>query len=122
MKKIKLAQSNWSRACFGDIFQQLVILEDIVRIKEKLFEEFPICSNRVVLQKAQTDMKQYMQYEEECQRQKVRIEWFFEGDRNTRFFHNFVNGRRKRLAINRIQTVGGEWVEGNCFIPFRILF
>ncbi|XP_060182476.1 uncharacterized protein LOC132612168 [Lycium barbarum] len=37
--------------------------------------------------------------------------WFSEGDRNTRFFHNLVNGRRKRLQVNRIQISDGEWIE-----------
>ncbi|XP_059310014.1 uncharacterized protein LOC132061173 [Lycium ferocissimum] len=37
--------------------------------------------------------------------------WFSEGDRNTRFFHNLVNGRRIRLQVNRIQISDGEWIE-----------
>lgn len=52
MKKTEVALSKWSRECFGDIFKQLIIMEDIVIIKEKLFEEYPTSSNRVVLQKA----------------------------------------------------------------------
>ncbi|KAG5585495.1 hypothetical protein H5410_045929 [Solanum commersonii] len=32
--------------------------------------------------------------------------------KNTRFFHILVSGRSKKLPINRIQNMEGEWVEG----------
>nr|XP_016509454.1 PREDICTED: uncharacterized protein LOC107826922 [Nicotiana tabacum] len=37
--------------------------------------------------------------------------WFKEGDRNTKFFHAQVRGRRKRLQPKRIQNSGGTWIE-----------
>jgi len=64
MKRTKIALSTWSRVRFGDIFKQLVIREDIVRIKEGLFEELPTAENRAILQKAQAELKQYLHYEE----------------------------------------------------------
>ncbi|XP_060202609.1 uncharacterized protein LOC132631026 [Lycium barbarum] len=90
IKKVKGALSAWSRLAFGDIFKQLIIREDIL---------------------AQAELKKYLHYEEEFWRQKAGHTWFSEGDRNTRFFHNLVNGRRKRLQVNRIQISDGEWIE-----------
>ena len=87
---------------FGDIFKQLIIREEIVRLKEELFEENPSQVNRMVLQKAQAETKRYLHYEEECWRQKSGLDWFVDGDKNTRFFHNLVKGRRKKLQIKRI--------------------
>ncbi|XP_060200458.1 uncharacterized protein LOC132628710 [Lycium barbarum] len=78
LKSVKSALSQWSKYTFGDIFKLLSIREEIVRIKEDLFEEFP------------TE----------------------EGDRNTRFFHNIVKGRRKRTQIKRIKNSDGTWIEG----------
>ncbi|KAK4714206.1 hypothetical protein R3W88_020113 [Solanum pinnatisectum] len=97
MKRTKIALSTWSKVRFCDIFKQLVIGEDIVRIKEGLFEELPTAENRAILQKAQAELKQYLHYEEEFWRQKSSVKWFTKGDKNTRFFHNLVKGRRKRL-------------------------
>nr|XP_009780470.1 PREDICTED: uncharacterized protein LOC104229514 [Nicotiana sylvestris] len=37
--------------------------------------------------------------------------WFAEGDRNTSFFHNHVNGKRKKLQLKSIQTCNGIWIE-----------
>ncbi|XP_019248496.1 PREDICTED: uncharacterized protein LOC109227757 [Nicotiana attenuata] len=38
LKRVKAALSKWSTETFDDIFKQLAILEDIVRVKETLFE------------------------------------------------------------------------------------
>ncbi|XP_059310108.1 uncharacterized protein LOC132061281 [Lycium ferocissimum] len=63
----------WSKEVYGDIFKQLIIREEIVRIKEKLFEEDPSC-NRTVLQQAQAELKKYLHFEEEIWRQKANVE------------------------------------------------
>ncbi|XP_075091901.1 uncharacterized protein LOC142172043 [Nicotiana tabacum] len=97
IKRVKAALSKWSREIFGDIFKQLAILEDIVRVKEMLFEEEPTTENRIVLQKAQSELKKYLSIEEQYWKQKAGMNWFAEGDRNTSFFHNHVNGKRKKL-------------------------
>ncbi|XP_070045084.1 uncharacterized protein [Nicotiana tomentosiformis] len=52
LKRVKTALSQWSKVRYGDIFKQLAIREDIVRIKEMLFEEEPTIDNKIILQKA----------------------------------------------------------------------
>ncbi|XP_059289372.1 uncharacterized protein LOC132042884 [Lycium ferocissimum] len=42
---------------------------------------------------------------------KANVTWFAEDDRNSRFFHNLVNGRRKRLLVKRIQNANSDWLE-----------
>ncbi|XP_070034913.1 uncharacterized protein [Nicotiana tomentosiformis] len=48
IKRLKDALSHWSKLTFGDIFKQLEIREDIVRIKEIFFEEEPTNENRIL--------------------------------------------------------------------------
>lgn len=36
---------------------------------------------------------------------------FAKCDRNTSFFHNHVNGKRKKLQVKRIQNGDGYWIE-----------
>lgn len=43
--------------------------------------------------------------------QKTGMKWFADGNRNTKIFHAYVTGRRKRLQLNRIQNSEGEWLE-----------
>ncbi|XP_019256288.1 PREDICTED: uncharacterized protein LOC109234673 [Nicotiana attenuata] len=111
LKKVNTTLSKWSRDTFGDIFKKLAILEDIVRVKEMLFEEEPNIENRIVLQKAQSELKKYLSIEEQYWKQKAVVTWFAEGDRNTSFFHNHVNGKRKKLQLKRIQNGDGTWLE-----------
>ncbi|XP_060202553.1 uncharacterized protein LOC132630976 [Lycium barbarum] len=98
LKKVKSVLSEWSKATFGDIFKKLVVREDIVRVKEQLFEDDPSLANRMVLQLAQAELKKYMHYEEEFWRKKSHFTCFSEGDRNTRFFHNMVKGENQILT------------------------
>ncbi|KAK4726805.1 hypothetical protein R3W88_031722 [Solanum pinnatisectum] len=70
-KRIKHALSKWSKENFGDIFKQLAIREEIVKVKEELFETTPSPTNRTILQKAYVELKTYLHYEEEYQRQKA---------------------------------------------------
>nr|XP_009597454.1 uncharacterized protein LOC104093421 [Nicotiana tomentosiformis] len=93
---------------FGGIFKQLEILEDIVKFKEMLFEEEPTIENRIVLQKAHVELKKYLSIEEQYWKHKAGMTRFAEGDRNTTFFHNHVNGKRKKLQLKRIQNGDGN--------------
>ncbi|XP_075084856.1 uncharacterized protein LOC142168095 [Nicotiana tabacum] len=96
---------------FGDIFKQLAILEDIVRVKEMLFKEEPTTENRIVLQKAQSELKKYLCIEKQYWKQKAAMTWFAEGARNISFFHNHVNGKRKKLQLKRIKSSSGVWIK-----------
>lgn len=39
------------------------------------------------------------------------MDWFKDGEKNTKFFHTVVKGRRSRLKVSRIQNNEGEWIE-----------
>ncbi|XP_070026560.1 uncharacterized protein [Nicotiana sylvestris] len=56
-------------------------------------------------------MIKYFALEEEFWRQKAGMLWFKDSDRNTKFFHTQVNGRRKRLKLSSIQNSLGNWIE-----------
>nr|XP_016450038.1 PREDICTED: uncharacterized protein LOC107774897 [Nicotiana tabacum] len=111
LKRVKIALSKWSRVTYGDIFKQLALREDVVKIKKMLFEEEPTVENRIVLQKAQSELKRYLSIDEQYWKQKASMFWFAEGDRNTRFFNNHVNGKRQKLQLKRIQNHDGNWIE-----------
>ncbi|XP_060190706.1 uncharacterized protein LOC132619967 [Lycium barbarum] len=91
-------------------YKKLSIREDIVKVKEQLFEEMPSYGNRMILQRAQDKLKSYLHYEEEFWRQIAGFDHFVEGDRNTRFFHSLVKGRRKRTFLKKIKNADGSWL------------
>ncbi|XP_027156752.1 uncharacterized protein LOC113757854 [Coffea eugenioides] len=41
--------------------------------------------------------------------QKARISWLREGDKNTKYFHSYVKGRRVSNRLNRLQREDGSW-------------
>ncbi|KAG5580813.1 hypothetical protein H5410_051440 [Solanum commersonii] len=63
--------------------------------------------------KAQAELKNYLHFEEEFWRQKASMQWFSEGDKNSKFFHSIVKGRRKKMHLKRILKVDGGWAEGD---------
>lgn len=83
----------------------------MVKIKKELLEEDPSILNRIVLQKAQAEMKKYLHLQEQYWRQEAEVTWYSEGDRNTCFFNNYVNGKRQKLQLNLIQDGNGNWLE-----------
>nr|XP_009624162.1 uncharacterized protein LOC104115277 [Nicotiana tomentosiformis] len=68
--------------------------------------------NRERLHKVQADLIHYLALEEQFWQQKAGMSWLKNEGRNTNVFHAQVNGRRKRLQLNRIQNSIGSWVEG----------
>ncbi|XP_019242574.1 PREDICTED: uncharacterized protein LOC109222709 [Nicotiana attenuata] len=111
LKKLKRALSGWSKSTYGDIFQKIASLEEVVLVHEDEFERNPTVQSRQRLQKVQADLIKYLALEEEFWKQKAGMNWFQDGDRNTKFFHAQVNGRRKRLQLKRIQNSEGIWLE-----------
>lgn len=61
LKRTKQALSKWSKECYGNIFKQLIIREDTVRIKEQLFEDSPTAA----LNRAHVEYYKYLEFEEE---------------------------------------------------------
>nr|XP_016453987.1 PREDICTED: uncharacterized protein LOC107778279 [Nicotiana tabacum] len=111
LKKLKQALSTWRGATYGDIFQKIASLKEVVMVHERQFEVNHTQMNRQRLQQVQAEMIKYLALEEEFWRQKAGMLWFKDGDRNTKFFHAQVNGRRKRLKLSRIQNNLGNWIE-----------
>ncbi|XP_070032252.1 uncharacterized protein [Nicotiana tomentosiformis] len=115
----EMVRQNWNADFIGDPFlilkhklkKQLAILEDIVNVKEMLFEEEPTIENIIVLQKAQAELKKYFSIKDQYWKQKAGMTWFAEGDRNTNFFHIHINEKRKKLQMERIQNGDGNWLE-----------
>nr|XP_009803099.1 PREDICTED: uncharacterized protein LOC104248527 [Nicotiana sylvestris] len=111
LKKLKQALSTWRGDTYGDIFQKIASLKEVVMVHERQFEVNHTQMNRQRLQQVQAEMIKYLALEEEFWRQKAGMLWFKDGDRNTKFFHAQVNGRRKRLKLSRIQNNLGNWIE-----------
>lgn len=90
---MKKALATWSKKIFGDIFKQIALLEDVIKVHEVEFQLNPTAHNRAKLHKVQADLTRYLHLEKEFLRQKVGMQWFKDRDRNAKFFH--AHDRRK---------------------------
>ncbi|XP_075109246.1 uncharacterized protein LOC142181032 [Nicotiana tabacum] len=57
LKKLKKALSLWSKATFGDIFQKIASMEEVVMVHEAEFEANPTGMNRERLQKIEEEQE-----------------------------------------------------------------
>ncbi|XP_070025703.1 uncharacterized protein [Nicotiana sylvestris] len=111
MKKLKKALTVWSKDTFGDIFQRLASLEEVVKVHETQFELNPTVQNRERLQRVQAELIRVWALEEHFWKQNAGMVWFKDRDRNTKLFHAHVNGKRRKLQLKRIQDRNGNWLE-----------
>nr|XP_027083663.1 uncharacterized protein LOC113705962 [Coffea arabica] len=113
LKRLRGSIREWSRRVFGDIFQTVRQKEEEVRLAEVRVESDDSDAARVHLHLAKGQLRAAMRVEELFWKQKARVRWLQEGDRNTKFFHSVVKNRRVRSVIHRIRNGQGEWVESD---------
>lgn len=44
---------------------------------------------------------------------KTQLQWFKEGDTNSKYFHSFIRLRRRRLFVHQILTGNADWIQGD---------
>jgi hypothetical protein len=59
----------------------------------------------------EAQMMEMLSAEEEYWRQQGRQQWILQGDANTKFFHAFANGRKRKCAIHSLSSNHGLVME-----------
>ncbi|KAL9675723.1 hypothetical protein QQ045_003929 [Rhodiola kirilowii] len=101
---------EWGRSKFGMVKENFSRLKkEITRVRkmerteEMVEQEAKLCS----------ELDEWLLREELFWKQRSRVYWLREGDRNTRFFHLRASHRRKVNRINRLRTTQGTWTAGD---------
>lgn len=76
MKRVKSSLTKWSKEHFGNIFQEIATLEEIIKVREKHFEEYPSGTNREILFKAQADLNIQLKREKDYWKKKEGFQLF----------------------------------------------
>lgn len=101
----------WRKNIFGSLTQRRKRCEarlcGIQIALEKRRSSF-LTGLEVQLKDEYTDI---LQQEEIFWRQKNNMDWLQSGERNTRFFHRAMKGRRKFKPVLRLKNGDGNWIE-----------
>lgn len=85
----------------------------MIKVKQAQFKILPSANNRLKLHRAEAELKKWLKIEKDYWKEKAGLRWFAEGDKNFRFFHSYVNGRRKKLHITKINDRQGNTIHNN---------
>eukprot|EP00253_Pinus_taeda_P019280 PITA_19280 len=109
LKHIKLRLKEWSKKDFGNIFEEKKVVEN----KRKVLNQALIKEGFDKGISHQAD-KHFQEWENLCKqeeifwRQKSRVQWLKEGERNTKFFHRATMANRTHNRISSIKNEEGE--------------
>ncbi|XP_016494260.2 uncharacterized protein LOC107813500 [Nicotiana tabacum] len=111
LKTTSRALSVWSREQYGDIFQLPKEFKQKVGEAEEKWLSTNDPSDRASLHEIQAQYTKYLKTEEVVLRQKIQLHWFKYGDANSRYFHNLIIGRRRKLYIHKLKNKEGDWIQ-----------
>eukprot|EP00253_Pinus_taeda_P026524 PITA_26524 len=116
-KKLQLLKKDikhWNQNTFGNIFAaQAALNQNMKQIQSRIMAEGRTIELTQQEQRIEDQLQNRALQEEILWRQKSRIKWLKEGERNTKFFHNTTVQRRMHNLISHIQNEQGERVESH---------
>ncbi|KAH0734895.1 hypothetical protein KY285_010602 [Solanum tuberosum] len=86
--------------------------EERVRVAEENLIQNNTEENKITLHELNAGYIRFMNLEDSILKQKTQLQWFKEGDGNTKYFHSLIRGRRRKLYINKILREDGVWIQG----------
>eukprot|EP00253_Pinus_taeda_P029932 PITA_29932 len=112
LKMLKGEIKQWNKNTFGNILKEKAILiQEIKQIQQKIIMEG---RSEELMQKEQKVEQKLLErdlQEEILWRQKSRIRWLKEGEKNTKFFHKTTVQRQMHNHISQLNNAQGEQVE-----------
>ncbi|KAK6131947.1 hypothetical protein DH2020_034308 [Rehmannia glutinosa] len=110
--RAKQCLKSWNKSVFGNIFDNVKIMEEEVANRESVFDNDPSDSNRMLMKESYARLARAMSVEEDYWRQKAACRWYTKGERNAKYFHSIVKKRRSKNWISSI-FVEGESITNN---------
>ncbi|XP_049348971.1 uncharacterized protein LOC125813526 [Solanum verrucosum] len=113
LKRLSNTLSHWSRKEFGDIFNKVKEYEEKVRTAEESLIHEHSDTNRAKLHELNAKYIRFLKVEDSILKQKTQLQWFKEGDSNTKYFHTLIRGRRRKLFIHKLRRSDGDLIQGD---------
>ncbi|XP_027174232.1 uncharacterized protein LOC113773826 [Coffea eugenioides] len=110
LSRLKADIKEWSKHGFGNIFVNARKAEETVLAAERWVEDDDSSDALETLQRATSEWHRWLLMEESFWKQKARMRWLDQGDKNTKFFHSIVKQRRAQSMIHRVKDGEGNWI------------
>jgi hypothetical protein len=108
LKHIKEKLKKWNKEVFGNIDQAKKLIEErMERLQEQCIQEGYTEERKKEENQLLQDWEARCKQEETLWRQKSRVQWLKEGERNTKFFHRSTIARRSHNKILKIRDQDG---------------
>jgi hypothetical protein len=108
VEKLKLCRKEligWSKASFGNIKIKLEELEETLKQLESNNQGQHSAQIKIL----KMEVNELLEKEEVYWKQRARIAWLKEGDRNTKFFHSKATQRQKKNMVKGLIDKEGRW-------------
>ncbi|XP_015087005.1 uncharacterized protein LOC107030129 [Solanum pennellii] len=112
MKRLTKTLREWSKLEYGDIFDKVKQYEEEVKNAEGKHIMDNSKANREQLSASNANYIKYMKLEYSILQQKTQLQWLKKGDANTKYFHDVIRGRRKKMFIHKVMTDSGVCIHG----------
>lgn len=96
LKLVKSRLKQWNKHVFGNINQRVAEAQDTLARLEYQVQNNWSQDKEAEWKKAKIDLHSELAREESFYREKARIRWSAEGDRNTKFYQAIIRDRRKK--------------------------
>lgn len=107
VKECAVKLTLWNNTSFGHVQRSIKSKKRALEILQCRFDASTWCEQRDLRE----EIKELLTREEIMWKQRSRVQWLREGDRNTQFFHSRASNRRKQNNILRLKGEDGRWVE-----------
>ncbi|GJZ76993.1 reverse transcriptase [Tanacetum coccineum] len=99
--------SEWNKNSFGHVQKLVRSKQKRLQMLQSFFDSSTGGEQDILKEK----IKELLTREEVMWKQRCRVQWLREGDKNTRFFHTRATSQNKRNSILRLKDEDGRWVE-----------
>ncbi|CAL0333597.1 unnamed protein product [Lupinus luteus] len=111
LKLLKKSLKIWNAEHFGMLDKKIADQVSIINFVDGKGGDGTLSSEDIEIRKvALADLWRFSSKKDNLLRQKARQRWLRDGDSNSKFFHAWINRRRRSSEILGL-TIDGEWVD-----------